>query len=85
MPLPGPSATLGEVWEAEVEWKDEVRSRSYFLKDLMDMPNKREKVVIAIPFLSDVTLHYDWNTQDVLVETAGQRLGLGHGELWWWQ
>ena len=77
VPLPGPSATMGDVWEAEIEWKDDVRNRTYFIRDFMDMPNKREKVIIAIPFLSDVTLLYDWNTQDVIVETTGECLALG--------
>ena len=68
---------MGDVWEAEIEWKDDVRNRTYFIRDFMDMPNKREKVIIAIPFLSDVTLLYDWNTQDVIVETTGECLALG--------
>ncbi|XP_070200605.1 uncharacterized protein [Littorina saxatilis] len=69
VPLPVPAGTLGDVWQAELEWKDDVTNRTYFLRDFTDMPNKREKLVISIPFLSDVTVLYDWRTYDAIVET----------------
>lgn len=73
IPLPVPTAELGKVWQAQIEWKDDVKNRTYLMTDTADMTQFMEKVVISVPFLNDVTLIINWQTYDVIL----QKLAVG--------
>lgn len=69
-----PSQALGDIWAMEIEWRDLLKNRSYILTDYVDMPNKRETVVVSHPFAADAKLHIDYNTRDVTVEDGSKLL-----------
>ena len=72
VPLADATALLGQTWEAQVEWKDLVKNQTFFIKDVTDMTQSSEKIVISAPLVDDVTILFDYNTYDVIVEETGR-------------